>query len=132
MGKIIKFNTCKKINGFVNDYINIQKKYEKKHNELINKDPYDSINNHFMKECKYNVSIIISSWNCSKTLLLTLKTIENTYICNNFNDKLEVIVVDDGSVDATVNMIKTNTFNFELKFIKQIHLGRAQGINMGV
>lgn len=85
-----------------------------------------------MKECKYKVSIIISSWNCSKTLLFTLKTIENTYICNNFNDKLEVIVVDDGSVDDTVNMIKTNTFNFELNFIKQIHLGRAQGINMGV
>lgn len=132
MGKIIKFDTCKKINGFVNDYINIQKEYEKKHNESINKDPYGSINNHFMKECKYKVSIIISSWNCSKTLLFTLKTIENTYICNNFNDKLEVIVVDDGSVDDTVNMIKTNTFNFELNFIKQIHLGRAQGINMGV
>ena len=54
MGKIIKFDTCKKINGFVNDYINIQKEYEKKHNESINKDPYGSINNHFMKECKYN------------------------------------------------------------------------------
>ena len=27
----------------------IQKEYEKKHNESINKDPYGSINNHFMK-----------------------------------------------------------------------------------
>lgn len=132
MGKIKKFNTSKKISGFVNDYIKIQNEYEKKHNESIIKDPYDSINNHFMSECKYKVSIIISSWNCSKTLLFTLKTIENTYICKNFNDKLEVVVVDDGSTDDTVDMIKSNTFNFELKLIKQIHLGRAQGINMGV
>lgn len=132
MGKIISFNTCEKISSFVNDYTDIKNKYEKEHNESINKNPYDSINNHFMKKCKYKVSIIISSWNCSKTLLYTLKTIENTYICNNFNDKLEVVVVDDGSNDDTEKMIRTNTFNFKLKFIKQIHLGRAQGINMGV
>lgn len=35
MGKIIKFDTCKKINGFVNDYINIQKEYEKNITSLL-------------------------------------------------------------------------------------------------
>lgn len=132
MGNIKKFLTNKKIDNFINDYSSIINDYEEKHGESLNKEPFSSINDFPLKECKYKVSIIISSWNCSKTLLLTLKTIENTNICRNFNDKLEVIVVDDGSQDDTEKMIESNDFGFYLNYIKQVHLGRSQGINMGV
>ena len=132
MGKIRALKTSNKIRNFINDYGNIKNTYEKITGEPLNSDPYKSINQFPMKECKYKVSIIISSWNCSETLQLTLKTIENTFICKKFNDKLEVIVVDDGSTDDTFEMINNSDFKFNLKYIKQIHLGRSQGINMGV
>lgn len=132
MGKIRKFKTTDKISNYINDYNNIKKDYENKYGESLNHQPYDSINNYPLRECKYKVSLIISTWNSYNSLRMTLRTIENTYICNNFNNKLEVVIVDDGSDDETYNLINDNEYNFELKYIKQIHLGRAQGINMGV
>ena len=132
MGKIRSFKTTEKILNFVNDYKDIKDDYEKKYGESLNHQPYDSINNHTLKECKYKVSLIISTWNSYNSLRMTLRTIENTYICNNFNDKLEVVIVDDGSDDKTYDLINNNDYNFELKYVKQIHLGRAQGINLGV
>lgn len=132
MGKIRSFKTTEKILNYINDYNNIRNDYENKYGESLNHHPYDSINNYSLKECKYKVSLIIASWNSCESLKMTLRTIENTYICNNFNDKLEVVIVDDGSEDNTYDLINNNEYNFEIKYIKQVHLGRAQGINLGV
>ncbi len=132
MGKIRNFKTTNKILNYVNDYQYIKDDYEMKFGESLNHQPYDSINNYPLKECKYKVSLIISTWNSCNSLRMTLKTIENTYICNNFNNKLEVVIVDDGSDDETYNLIENNDYNLKLKYIKQVHLGRAQGINLGV
>ena len=132
MGKIRSFKTTDKILNFINDYKKIKDDYELRFKESINREPYESINNYPLNECKYKVSLVISTWNSCKSLKMTLRTIENTYICNNFNDKLEVVLVDDGSDDETFELINSNNYNFNLKYIKQVHLGRAQGINLGV
>lgn len=130
MGKIVQDNFSDNLKNAINDYSDIKKDYESRFNESINLEPYDSINNHFMTYCKYNISIVVSSWNCAHTLLYTLRSLENTYIVQNFNDKIEVVIVDDGSNDNTEEIIKQEKFSYKIKYIKQIHLGRAQGINM--
>lgn len=131
MGKLVQDNFSPEIKKFINDYQDIAKEYKNRFKESLNLEPYNSINNFSLKECKYMVSIVISTWNSGNTLLYTLKSIENTYLCHNFNNKLEVIVVDDGSTDTTENLILNEDFSFKLIYIKQYHLGRAQGINMG-
>ncbi len=131
MGKLVQDNFSPEIKKFINDYQDIAKEYKNRFKESLNLEPYNSINNFPLKECKYRVSIVISTWNSGNTLLYTLKSIENTYLCHNFNNKLEVIVVDDGSTDTTEDFILKEDFSFKLMYIKQYHLGKAQGINMG-
>ena len=79
MGKIRNFKTTGKILNFVNDYKKIKDDYESRFNEALNHEPYDSINNHPLNECKYKVSLVISSWNSYQSLRMTLRTIENTF-----------------------------------------------------
>ncbi|MDO5568564.1 MAG: glycosyltransferase family 2 protein [bacterium] len=131
MGKIAQENFVPKIRDFINDYSNIKLDYEKRFNEPINSDPYLSINSFPLSYCKYKVSIVISTWNSANTVLFTLHSIENTYICQNYCDKLEVVLVDDGSSDNTEEIILKEKFKFKLLYIKQEHMGRAQGINLG-
>lgn len=130
MGKLVQENFVSNIKNFINNYEDIKINYENKYNESLNKEPYDSINNFPMKECKYKISVVMSTWNSGNTILYTLKSIEKSYLCQSFNEMLEVIVVDDGSNDNTEEIVLKESFNFKLKFIKQLHMGRAQGINM--
>jgi len=54
------------------------------------------------KLCKY-VSIIIPIYNAEKTIELCLTSV---FKLNYPKDRLEIIVVDDGSVDRTLEIIK--------------------------
>ena len=121
-----------KVNGFINDYTDIELLYKRNEGEELNRNPYDSIKKYPLTECLYTVSIIIPSWNSIDTLKYTLKTIEYTDICRNHNSMIEVVVVDDGSDDSTEEYIETNSFAFCLKYIKQKHMGRPQAINTAI
>ena len=122
----------KKIDTFKNNYSKLREKYEEKYHESFNQNPYDSINNHPLTDLKYKVSIVMATWNSGNTIKYTLRSIENTYICNNFNDKLEVVIVDDGSDDDTFDIINDNSYNFKIKYIRQEHLGKPSAVNIGV
>ena len=79
-----------------------------------------------------NVSIVIPTYNRKPILIKCLHALENQ-ILNNLIDYYEIIVVDDGSSDGTVNWIKENQINLpHVVLYEQEHGGPALGRNLGV
>lgn len=73
-------------------------------------------------------SVIIPTHNKEKRLYLTLLALyAQTYSRHNF----EVIVVDDGSIDNTSDMVNQINVNYELRYIYQENQGRSSARNMG-
>jgi len=71
------------------------------------------------------VSIIIPTYNEEKNIEECLDSIFNS---NYKKNKLEVIVVDDGSTDNTLNVVKKYK---KVKVIEQSHLGKVEALNLG-
>ena len=78
---------------------------------------------------KYLVSIIIPCYNSSKTIIRALKSVINqTY--KNF----EIILIDDGSIDNTKELIESFFINKEVeyKYIYQKNSGPSTARKNGV
>jgi cellulose synthase/poly-beta-1,6-N-acetylglucosamine synthase-like glycosyltransferase len=72
------------------------------------------------------ISIIIPAYNAEKIITYTIKSLLNQDYPKN---KYEIIVVDDGSIDNTKQVIK----NFKnVKLLEQTHKGPAAARNLGV
>ena len=54
----------------------------------------------------YKFSVIIPVYNTEKYILKCLKSITAQKLGKDFNDKVEIIVVDDGSTDNSENIIR--------------------------
>ena len=79
-----------------------------------------------IKDFEPNVSIVVPAYNEEKNIGECLSSI---YALNYPKSKLEVIVVDDGSKDGTISIIK----KFKgIKLVKQKHLGKVEALNLGV
>lgn len=74
----------------------------------------------------FMISVVIPTYNSEKTILKTLKGLKN----QTYKD-FEVIVVDDGSNDKTIEIIEDFKKEFNLKLIKQEHTGPAFARNLG-
>lgn len=74
-----------------------------------------------------NVSVIIVNWNKKELLERCLKSLQE----QTFKD-FEVIVVDNGSTDSSVDFIKKNFFDFVKLIEKDRNLGFAKGNNVGI
>ncbi|MBL7206175.1 MAG: glycosyltransferase family 2 protein [Candidatus Aenigmarchaeota archaeon] len=85
----------------------------------------------FFKRGKYRlsgtppVSIIIPAYNEEKNIGKTLKAI---FSSDYPKDKMEVMVVDDGSNDNTIDIAKS----FDVKVLKQNHNGKVGALNYGI
>jgi cellulose synthase/poly-beta-1,6-N-acetylglucosamine synthase-like glycosyltransferase len=71
------------------------------------------------------ISVIIPAYNAEKTIKRTLSALTN----QNYRDKYEVIVIDDGSIDDTIKIV-SKFKNVKLISIK--HSGPATARNVGV
>ena len=71
------------------------------------------------------VSIIVPAYNEGKNIKDCLDSI---YDSNYPKEKIEIIVVDDGSTDNTVKIVKKYD---EIKILKQNHLGKVEALNLG-
>jgi glycosyltransferase involved in cell wall biosynthesis len=74
------------------------------------------------------ISVIIPTYNEEKEIISCLASLEK----QNFSD-FEVIVVDDGSTDTTLNLLSDfETKSFNLSVLKQNHKGPGAARNMAV
>jgi len=72
-----------------------------------------------------NVSIIIPAYNEEANIS---KCLDSVFDLDYPKDKTEVIVVDDGSTDRTLNIIN----NYKMvKILKQNHKGKSEALNLG-
>ncbi|HOK42311.1 MAG TPA: glycosyltransferase family 2 protein [Thermoclostridium caenicola] len=75
-------------------------------------------------------SIIIPSWNARERLYLNLVALNNQ---DYQGDDVEIIVVDNGSTDNTLDMLKNFKSRFPLRFIRlEENRGIARGRNQGI
>lgn len=70
------------------------------------------------------ISVIIPVYNSEKTISLCLDALLN----QNFQEKYEIIIVDDGSIDRSIDIIKRYK---KIRLIKQKHKGPAAARNLG-
>lgn len=75
------------------------------------------------------VSVIIPTYNRKESLLRALESLSRqTYPANHF----EVIVVDDGGSDGTEDALRTASYPFPLRYLRQPHLGVGAGRQLGL
>ena len=73
------------------------------------------------------LSVIVATYNSEEYIVSTL----NSIMSSSFND-FEVIIVDDGSSDKTVQKITENFKDSRLKIYQQKHMGPANIKNYGI
>jgi len=71
------------------------------------------------------ISIIIPAFNEEKNIKACLESIENS---DYPKEKIETIVVDDGSKDNTIDIVKTFK---NIILLKQNHQGKSEALNLG-
>jgi len=76
---------------------------------------------------KVNISILIPVYNCEKYI----KTCLDSCLKQDFEGTYEIIIVDDGSTDNTVNIIKSYNDN-KIKLYKLEHNGISNALNFGL
>jgi len=78
------------------------------------------------------VSVVIPTYNRLPILRRCLEALEQQRIAPPL-DRYEVVLVDDGSTDDTVDWLDAHATAFpHLRLIRQDHLGPAEGRNRGV
>ena len=86
----------------------------------------------------YKLSVIIPVYNTEKYILRCLKSIIKQKLPKNFSDKIEIVVVDDGSTDNSENIIKAfkvredNNKNFDIQYYYKKNGGLSSARNFGV
>ena len=73
------------------------------------------------------LTILTSSLNNRETVFKTISSIKK----QNFNT-IEHIVIDGGSQDGTLNVLKANECDYNLKFISEPDDGIADALNKGL
>ena len=78
------------------------------------------------------VSVVIPTYNRLPILKKCLDSLENQILIDAIHD-YEIVIVDDGSTDGTIDWLENNIENFpHLRLFQQAHGGPALGRNFGV
>ena len=78
------------------------------------------------------ISVVIPTYNRLPILRKCLDALEKQYLNNEIHN-FEIVIVDDGSTDGTVDWLRNNIETYpHLKIFEQSHGGPAQGRNFGV
>ncbi len=124
-----------------NNYEKMEKYYRKITGSELTSDPYGSIEKDFPIK-KTTISIVIPAYNNGERLQKCLLSIEGSTFNAKCNDKLEVIVVDDGSTNgenhisgSVQELIDNNLLkNLNIKVVRQPNGGagkaRFTGVNL--
>jgi len=85
-----------------------------------------SFTNRYYSRFEPNVTVIIPAYNEEKSISDSVNAVFDSDYPKN---KMEVIVVDDGSTDNTINMLKKDK---RIKVLKQDHQGKVAALNKGI
>ena len=72
------------------------------------------------------ITVITTFFNSQETIAGNIESILNQSL-----DDFEFVLVDDGSTDKTINVIKSFRDN-RIKIIQSAHIGRAKALNLGL
>jgi len=114
-----------------NDYSNLQQYFKKETNSFLNFDPLNSppaINTNK----QLTVTVVIPCWNAGETILSCLSSIEQSSFNIKYQNRLQVVVVDDGSTDDLWNLLKKIKFYLNFTVVQQKHSGVAHARNTGI
>lgn len=113
-----------------NDYIKLESKYvEVTNSSLIDPivlPPTPSINE------QLSATIVIPAWNVKSSILACLTSIEQSSFNIKYQNRLQVVVVDDGSNDGTWEIVKNSKLSLNLIAVRQQHCGQTPALNTGV
>ncbi|OGC52374.1 hypothetical protein A2982_00725 [candidate division WWE3 bacterium RIFCSPLOWO2_01_FULL_39_13] len=117
-----------RIEGFSNDYSFYEKPYEQITGiKLLSTQKINTT--HFLK----NMSIVIPCYNSNDTILKTLYSIEYQDIPKSQLSKIEVVIIDDGSIEPVVNIVSPDVFTFPIQIIRnEKNLGLSSARNIGI
>ena len=90
---------------------------------LFNKDDKKSCN----KKDK-DVTVLIPVYNAEKTIKQTIESIEKQKYCGN----IYINIIDDGSTDGTLNLLKSMDLDSNITIIETAHKGKANALNKGL
>jgi len=113
-----------------NDYTLLEEKYKKNTGNSLLDPNIKPIEIESLKPL--TVSVVIPAYNTQSSILACLASIEQSSFNIKHQDRLQVIVVDDGSKDDTSKLVKSSNFSLNLKLIRQENRGQAQALNTGI
>lgn len=77
-------------------------------------------------EC--NVTVLIPVYNAEKTIQNTI----NSIVCQKYDGQIHVIVIDDGSTDGSLALLKQMNENCKMTILEACHKGKADALNEGL
>ena len=81
---------------------------------------------------KLSATVIIPAGNVKNSIIPCLTSIEQSSFNQKYPERLQVIVVDDGSNDGTWDILKNSQFSLNVSALRQKHHGQAQALNTGI
>lgn len=78
------------------------------------------------------ISVVIPAYNVQSSIFPCLAAIEQSSFNVKYQDRLQVIVIDDGSTDNTWSIIKASRLSLHLTALRQTNHGQAQALNTGI
>lgn len=75
-----------------------------------------------------DVTILIPLYNAKNSIIETIESIQNQKYCG----KIYVNIIDDGSTDGSLELLKSKKFNSNINIIELNHRGKAFALNKGL
>lgn len=75
-----------------------------------------------------DVTVLIPVYNTKDSILQTIESIQNQKYCGN----IYINVIDDGSTDGSLELLKSTNFDSNITLIESNHQGKALALNKGL
>lgn len=79
-------------------------------------------------KCESDVTVLIPVYNSKKSIKDTIESIQNQEYCGN----IYINVIDDGSLDGSLELLKSMELDSNITLIDSPHLGKAFALNKGL
>ncbi len=114
-----------------NDYTALEATYHRATGGELVSDPYSSAR-YQTPGNPPTASVVIPAWNARETIAACLCAIAGSSFNQRYPERLEVVVVDDGSTDGTRELLERLNVGVRLKVLQQAHHSRAHTQNTGI